>query len=365
MNSFKFLKATLQVARFISRKNISTISSCCCTRNRMATSYMHRDDLKKMVFFRRKRRIRNIINNKEFLSVNCYGTADHYKFDHLLGNLKKHQNLLTIQLPMEVSDAALIKLNNKKFSADKNFDAYLFIFRFGVISYWNVSDNGIKSVNQLVKEFEVDSYKEKHVEYQAEKFNFKFVSGNTSLSKNFMDIQNSSDESAKCVDMYSLASSLAISVKLSHWELALDELIHSLEPLPNELINTRITKNTSNNVLRHIGEIFLLRHRVNLQHSSNSVPDVFWDNENLENIFLQASEYYDINKRIEEINKKLSYCSEMVELVKSHITEQKSYNVEVLIVLLIMLEVAIEVTHFVLNSRQKKKENQSLNQETN
>ena len=52
-----------------------------------------------------------------------------HRFDHLLGNLKKHQNLLTIQLPMEVSDAALIKLNNKKFSADKNFDAYLFIFR--------------------------------------------------------------------------------------------------------------------------------------------------------------------------------------------------------------------------------------------
>jgi len=204
-----------------------------------------------------------------------------------------------------------------------------------------------------VKEYEVDSYKEKHVEYQAERFNFKFVSGDTSLNKTFMNIHNSSNEAVKCVDMYALASSLATSVKLSHWELALDELIHSLEPLPNELINTRITKNTSNNVLKHIGKIFLLRHRVNLQHSSNSVPDVFWDNESLEKIFLQASKYYDINKRVEEINKKLSYCSEMVELVKSHITEQKSYNVEVLIVLLIMLEVAIEITHFVLNSKQK------------
>ena len=64
---------------------------------------------------------------------------------------------------------------------------YQYFTSFGVISYWNVSDNGIKSVNQLVKEFEVDSYKEKHVEYQAEKFNFKFVSGNTSLSKSLFD----------------------------------------------------------------------------------------------------------------------------------------------------------------------------------
>jgi len=363
---FKTSKVTLRAAGFILQRKKLNISLCCCTQ-RMATSYMHhRDDLKKMVLVRRrrqKRTIKNIITEKELLPVNCYGTADLYKFEHLLESLKKHQNISTIQLPVEISDAALVKLNDKKFNADENFDAYIFIFRFGTISYWNVSDPGIRTINQLVKDYEVDSYKENSVEYQAEKFNFKFVSGDTSLNKNFMNINNSSKEGVKCVDMYALASSLATSVKLSHWELALDELIHSLEPLPNELINTRITKNTSNNVLKHIGQIFLLRHRVNLQHSSNSVPDVFWDNESLENIFLQASKYYDINKRVEEINKKLSYCSEMVELVKSHITEQKSYNVEVLIVLLIMLEVAIEITHFVLNS--KNKENHVPSKEEN
>ena len=50
----------------------------------MATSYMHhRDDFKKMVLVRRKRQkrtIRNIVAGKELLPINCYGTADLYKY---------------------------------------------------------------------------------------------------------------------------------------------------------------------------------------------------------------------------------------------------------------------------------------------
>lgn len=39
------------------------------------------------------------------------------------------------------------------------------------------------------------------------------------------------------------------------------------------------------------------------------------------------------------MNEKLSYCTEIVELVKSHLYATKTYNVEVLIVVLILIEV--------------------------
>lgn len=40
------------------------------------------------------------------------------------------------------------------------------------------------------------------------------------------------------------------------------------------------------------------------------------------------------------MNEKLSYCAHMVELVKSHLAEQKSIRIELLIVLLILIEVS-------------------------
>ena len=58
-----------------------------------------------------------------------YSFSHKHRFEHLLESLKKHQDMSTIQLPMEISDAVLVKLNNKNFNADKNFDAYVFIFR--------------------------------------------------------------------------------------------------------------------------------------------------------------------------------------------------------------------------------------------
>ena len=39
------------------------------------------------------------------------------------------------------------------------------------------------------------------------------------------------------------------------------------------------------------------------------------------------------------MNEKLSYCSHVIELVRSHFAEQKSMRIEILIVLLILIEV--------------------------
>ena len=40
------------------------------------------------------------------------------------------------------------------------------------------------------------------------------------------------------------------------------------------------------------------------------------------------------------MNEKLTYCAHVVELVKSHMAEQKSIRIEILIVLLILIEVS-------------------------
>jgi len=56
------------------------------------------------------------------------------------------------------------------------------------------------------------------------------------------------------------------------------------------------------------------------------------------------------------MNEKLTYCAHVVELVKSHMAEQKSIRIEILIVLLILIEVsyhlmAAAICSLVINAR--------------
>ena len=45
------------------------------------------------------------------------------------------------------------------------------------------------------------------------------------------------------------------------------------------------------------------------------------------------------------MNEKLTYCAHVVELVKSHMAEQKSIRIEILIVILILIEVSCVQKH--------------------
>ena len=64
-------------------------------------------------------------------------------------------------------------------------------------------------------------------------------------------------------------------------------------------------------------EIFELRHVINLSSDNLDTPDFYWDRERLETIYHTTSAYLTISKRTRLINEKLSYCAELMELIKS------------------------------------------------
>jgi uncharacterized Rmd1/YagE family protein len=62
-------------------------------------------------------------------------------------------------------------------------------------------------------------------------------------------------------------------------------LIDSIEFLSDDLKAGRDVKMSQSEVLKKSGEIFALRHVVNLSSDLLDTPDFYWDRENLESLY--------------------------------------------------------------------------------
>ncbi|XP_026689594.2 required for meiotic nuclear division protein 1 homolog isoform X1 [Ciona intestinalis] len=269
-----------------------------------------------------------------------YATADHYSFTALIAYASQDVRLNYVDLPREVTNAALFKTNNCSLLRCPGH-GFVFFFREGAISFWNISDKGINEIMHLTRKFEEEPYQIHLVSWESEQIDYRFHSNMSKFQKNHFLLCDTNDFQLACAEMYAFSHALVVSVKLAHWEHSLDKLIKSIESLPHELmVGRKLQYRTTESVLQKIGEVFMIRHRLNLQYNLLDVPDVYWDREDLEHLYVKTTEFLNIIRRVKIMNEKLSYCAHMVELVKSHLAEQKSIRIEILIVLLILIEVS-------------------------
>lgn len=90
---------------------------------------------------------------------------------------------------------------------------------------------------------------------------------------------------------------MAQSVKLGIWEASLNRYIDSIEFVTEDLKAGKKLRMTQHAVLKKQGELFALRHRINLSSDLLDTPDSYWDQEDLENLYKRICEYFSITKR--------------------------------------------------------------------
>ena len=95
----------------------------------------------------------------------------------------------------------------------------------------------------------------------------------------------SSDDNRTYLEKYAFSNAIAASVKLGALEALLDRIIDSIEFLSEDMKRGRAVKVSRNAVLMKTGEIFALRHVLNLSSDLLDTPDFYWDRENLEILY--------------------------------------------------------------------------------
>ncbi|KAK7070627.1 Required for meiotic nuclear division protein 1, partial [Halocaridina rubra] len=220
----------------------------------------------------------------------------------------------------------------------------IYFFREGSVVFWNVAELECKSIMLFLKKYEVGSYKPEMIDEESESLSYTYsdLPAKTRLVRHRIILN---PEGATDIEKYTFSNAMAVSVKLGIWEAQLEKYIEDIEYVSEELSKTGRVVLSQDHVLQCMGQLFALRHLLNLSSDLLDTPDFYWEHEDLEQLYQKTSNYLNVSKRTSVMNVKLSHCVELMELLKSHLNEQHSARLEWIIIILIMIEVGFEVLH--------------------
>lgn len=156
----------------------------------------------------------------------------------------------------------------------------------------------------------------------------------------------SHSEENNVLEKYTFSNALSMSVKLGIWEASLDDYVDSMAYVTEDLKQGNKIKITRAEMLRKTGELFALRHLINLSSDLLDTPDFYWDREQLETLYSQTINYFSISKRTRVMNEKLNHCVELADLITSNLNDIHHVRLEKIIIYLIMIEVGFETVHY-------------------
>ena len=134
---------------------------------------------------------------------------------------------------------------------------------------------------------------------------------------------------------------LAKSVVLAHDERRVAEVFEVIEPFARELATRRKARLNRTGILRLIGNALLVQHRVSGRVAITEKPDALWDRPDLERLYARLEDEYELQERVDTLNRKLAVISETATTLADIIDTQRSLRLELIIVALIALEIVI------------------------
>lgn len=242
-----------------------------------------------------------------YYNVIAYATAEEYDLERLRDSLIK-QDLYELQaLPPLDENTADNKVTQPpdflyatakiKFG-DEPRD--IFFFREGSVVLWNCPDLECSNVLTHLQTFEIDAYNRALIAEESDCMAYNYhpklahlANGNFYLSQE----PDGGAAGAVALEKYTYSNGLSTSVKLGIWEALLDRYVDSMAYVTEDLKRGTKIKMSRAEVLRKTGELFALRHLINLSSDLLDTPDFYWDREQLEHLYLSTCGYFSVQRR--------------------------------------------------------------------
>jgi uncharacterized Rmd1/YagE family protein len=138
-----------------------------------------------------------------------------------------------------------------------------------------------------------------------------------------------------------VADILAKSVFLDDYEQRATQAFDRIEPLAENMHSAGHLPRRSHRLLRHVGEILQLQHRMVARAQVGEKPDVLWYNPELEHLWHRLENEYEIGERQLALERKLDLISNTVGTLLSLLQDRRTLRVEWYIVILIVIEIML------------------------
>ncbi|XP_051503266.1 required for meiotic nuclear division protein 1 homolog isoform X2 [Myxocyprinus asiaticus] len=281
---------------------------------------------------------------EDMMQCIAYATADQYHLPTLCYDLIAHGFVEIKELPRDASNVLVMGTEN---AAKPNDSGTIFFFREGSVVFWNVEEKTVKTVMRILEQHEIQPYEVALVHWENEEINYSVGEGNSKLHRGNFVFNGELDYEQVVLEKFAFSNALSLSVKLAIWEVSLDNFVESIQSIPEMLKSGQRVKLSRAEVMQKIGELFALRHCINLSSDLLITPDFYWDREDLEQLYDKTCQFLNINRRVKVVNEKLQHCTELTDLMRNHLSEKHSLRLEWMIVILITIEVMFELARVI------------------
>lgn len=238
----------------------------------------------------RKKRVDEL--NAQGYNVTAYTTAEEYDLERLLGSIVKedlYQRKTIITSAEEAQDFLYVSAKYKVGEEPHE----IFFFREGSVVLWNCPELECGNVLKQLAKFEIDSYDKTLVQDEVEWMSYDYDEKAHMKKGTFYLSQNDTMP----LEKYTYSNAMSASVKLGMWEAMLDRYVDSMAYVTEDLKKGRKISISRAEVLRKTGELFALRHLINLSSDLLDTPDFYWDRDNLGRLYSHICRYFSIHRR--------------------------------------------------------------------
>lgn len=271
------------------------------------------------------------------LTVHAFATAEAYDLSTLKSAIiRNNYQFSLMKIPDELK-GNVIRIAERPGTGEDEaspFKSEAYVFAEGTMVCWNMSSERMAALLDLVKLVEKEPYDAQLVATEREVMEFDTKEGYSRLEGGRIYIDSFHDHTL--MDRFAFSDGMALSVQLAMFESRLRTYVEHMEAFPQALSSgTRLTISPGE-VQRKIGELLMLRHKINLVSDH---ADVYWDRPQAEHLFARTCRFLDVPARRAAMNQRLTYCSELTELLRTILSEKQSRKLEWYIIFLIAVEV--------------------------
>ncbi|OSD08749.1 DUF155-domain-containing protein [Trametes coccinea BRFM310] len=239
---------------------------------------------------------------------------------------------------VEAQEPASGKSKKKSKFSEAPTQAEIFMFEYGTVVIWGMTEAQEKRFLSSLKRFEVERLAPQDVEM--EDLNFYYAS----YSRIYNDVITLRKGSSYMTKL-SLSHALAQSVKISLFEKLISTTIEETKDIPEIISETGKIDMSHKEIMRKIGELFLLRTNINSVGSvldSPTYPD-------LQPLYDAARSYLEIPQRIDLLNARVEVLQDMLQLLKETVTSRHAERLEQIVIALIAVEIVLGIVTIIVD----------------
>lgn len=219
----------------------------------------------------------------------------------------------------------------------------LFIFEWGVIVMWGfLESEEQRFLNELAR-FEQEKLADEDVE--VEEFNYYITdSYQPRIYNDFFALSNHN-----YLIKLSISHAIAQSAKVSLFEELVDNTISDTQDFPLMIAESGKINMTHEEIMKSIGELFILRININLHGSVLDSPELMWSEPELEPIYQATRGYLEIEQRVSLLNARLEVISDLLQMLKEQLGHVQEEYLEMIVIWLIAAEIAVALVNIIVD----------------